>query len=136
MSAEQGSRGEFQGSCNCGGVSYIVKGSLRPTVACHCSQCRKQTGLYYAATSAVDSELTVSENGCLKWYAASETALRGFCAECGSALFWKEHGSNNTSILTGTLDGEAPAIDRHIFCQDKGDFYEISDGLPQFPQSD
>ncbi|MEC9462543.1 MAG: GFA family protein, partial [Pseudomonadota bacterium] len=23
----------------------------------------------------------------------------------------------------------------HIFCADKGDFYEINDGLPQYPAS-
>ena len=129
--------GNANGSCLCGAVTYQVKGSLRPVVACHCGQCRKQTGLYYAATDASDEDLTVNDGGTLSWYEASDEAKRGFCNKCGSALFWKANGSEKTSILVGSLD-EKPeiTIDRHIFCADKGDFYEITDGLPQFAKSD
>ena len=34
------------GSCLCGAVSFKVHGALRQTIACHCIQCRKQTGSY------------------------------------------------------------------------------------------
>ena len=125
------------GSCNCGGVKYSVDGTLRPVSACHCGQCQKQTGLYYAATNANDADLTIEDSSTLKWYAASDFAKRGFCGECGSALFWKHNDSDNTSILAGTLDGDAGImIDRHIFVADKGAFYEITDDLPQFAQGD
>jgi hypothetical protein len=41
------------------------------------------------------------------------------------------------SIHAGTLNGETGLTTRgHIFVADKGDYYEIADGLPQFPQSD
>ncbi len=126
------------GSCNCGGVSYTVTGPLREVIACHCSQCRKQSGHFYAATSADDSDLAISDNGSLKWYAASDDAGRGFCGTCGSALFWKRHGSGQTSILAGSLDGDAGGIklDRHIFVADKGDYYSLDDGLPLHAKSD
>ena len=47
-------------------------------------------------------------------------------------------GISNESVLAGTMDGDAGGIklDRHIFVEDKGDYYEIGDGLPQFSQSD
>ncbi len=125
------------GSCNCGRVSYQVTGPMREIVACHCGQCRKQSGLYYAATNAADSDLVVNDSGSLKWYAASDFAKRGFCGECGSALFWKANDSVQTSIIAGSLDaGSGLKIERHIFCADKGDFYEIADGLPQFDYTD
>ena len=129
--------GNAGGSCLCGSVTYRVEGSLRPVVACHCGQCRKQSGLYYAATDASDADLTIKDGGTLTWYAASEDAKRGFCSKCGSALFWKANGSAKTSILAGSLD-ENPGvtIERHIYCEDKGDFYEITDGKPQFAKSD
>ncbi len=125
------------GSCNCGGVKYAIEGEMRSVTACHCTQCQKQTGLYYAATNVLDADLTVEDSGTLKWYLASDTAKRGFCGECGSALFWKRNGSDTTSILAGSLDGDAGIkLERHIFVADKGAFYEIEDGLPQFSQSD
>ena len=126
------------GSCNCGGVKYTVTGPLREVIACHCGQCRKQSGHFYAATNVADNDLHIEDSGSLKWYAASEDAHRGFCGECGSALFWKRVDSDTTSVLAGTMDGDAGGIklDRHIFVEDKGDYYEIDDGLPQFSQSD
>ena len=127
----------YKGSCNCGGVSYTVEGPMREVIACHCTQCRKQSGHYFAATNAADAHLTVHDNGSLKWYAASSIAKRGFCGDCGSALFWKPNGGDYTSILAGTLDGEHDLkLDRHIFCEDKGSYYELDDGLPVFAQGD
>ena len=129
---------DVTGSCNCGGVSYSVSGQLREVVACHCGQCRKQSGHFFAATNAADADLQITDSGSLKWYPASDIAKRGFCGECGSALFWKRNGSDVTSILAGTMDGNAGGIklDRHIFVEDKGDYYEINDGLPQHLQAD
>ena len=122
-----------KGSCNCGGVTYTVTGPLREVIACHCTQCRKQSGHFYAATNVANGDLQIEESGALKWYAASPEAQRGFCRECGSALFWKPVDGTHTSILVGTLDGDAGGVklDRHIFVADKGDYYEISDDLPQ-----
>ena len=34
------------GSCLCGAVAFEITGPLRPVIACHCHQCRKQTGTY------------------------------------------------------------------------------------------
>lgn len=125
------------GSCNCGGVSYTVSGPMRSIVGCHCGQCRKQSGLYFAATDVSDVDLAVTDKGSLTWYGASDEAKRGFCNQCGSALFWKAHGSDCTSLMVGALDGD-PGIrfERHIYTADKGAFYEITDGLPQYPQDD
>ena len=119
-----------KGSCNCGGVTWEAQGEMRPIVACHCSQCRKQTGLYYAATAADDTNLTIIGDT-LKWYSASPDAKRGFCGECGSALFWKHDKDDFTSILAGSIDGVSGLeIAKHIFVSDKPDWYEITDGKP------
>jgi len=125
-----------RGSCLCGAVRFRVDGPLRGVVYCHCSQCRKQTGHFYAATDVADADLDISGADRLTWYAASPEAKRGFCSICGSALFWKRNDSARTSILAGAL--ELPtglAAESHIFVADKGDYYEIGDGLPQFPGS-
>lgn len=117
------------GSCLCGAVSYRIAGPLREVVACHCSQCRKQSGHFYATTSADDADLTIEDSGTLTWYAASNSAKRGFCSRCGSALFWKPNQGSYTSILAGSLDVDGGIkLVRHIYCGDKGDYYEIGDG--------
>lgn len=123
---------EHNGSCLCGGVRFRVRGSLRGVIYCHCSQCRKQSGHFYAATSADAGDLTVEGEDMVTWYAASPEARRGFCRVCGSALFWKRLGAQDVSILAGAFDkptGLSGEI--HIYVADKGDYYEIDDGLPQ-----
>ena len=120
-----------KGSCNCGSVTWEAEGEMRPIVACHCTQCQKQTGLYYAATNVADERLTIRGDS-LKWYQSSEKARRGFCGNCGSALFWKHDKDDFTSILAGSIDGDSGLrIEKHIYTSDKGSFYEITDTLPQ-----
>ena len=122
------------GSCLCGAVTYRVTGPLRPVVACHCLQCRKTSGHYVAATSALREDVEIT--GEVRWYASSETAKRGFCPTCGSNLFWDGPGVN-LSIHAGGLDGETGlSLAGHIFCADKGDYYPISDDLPCVDQDD
>jgi hypothetical protein len=117
------------GSCLCGAVKYEVHGVLRPVIACHCIQCRKQTGSYMSTTSAADQDLRIVEDRGLKWYRSSGDAQRGFCKECGSVLFWKKDGSDNTSITAGTIDGPTGApLEGHIFCESAGDYYQIAGG--------
>lgn len=120
-----------KGSCNCGGVTWEAKGEMRPIVACHCSQCRKQSGLYFAATAADDKDLTIIGDS-LKWYNASPEAKRGFCENCGSGLFWKHDNEDFTSVLAGSIDGSSGLeIEKHIYVEDKPDWYDITDGKPQ-----
>ncbi|MGO4835037.1 GFA family protein [Rhizobiaceae sp. 2RAB30] len=124
------------GGCLCGAVRYETKGALREVVYCHCSQCRRQTGLYFAATDVADANMEISGADSLAWFAASEHAKRGFCRTCGSVLFWKHNAKDDISILAGSFDqpsGLTPGF--HIFVADKGDYYSIDDGLPQFERS-
>jgi hypothetical protein len=102
---------------------------LRPVIACHCLQCRKQTGTYMSATACAENDLIFSRQDGLKWFRSSDIARRGFCQECGSALFWKRDGSDMISLSAGSIDGptEAP-LEGHIFCGSAGDYYEIAGG--------
>jgi hypothetical protein len=117
------------GSCLCGETVYEVHGPLRDVVACHCTQCRKQTGHYLSATSADAEDLKLLRDGHVRWYRSSPTARRAFCANCGSTLFWQADARlDRISIAAGTLDGPTGlATEGHIFCADKGDYYVIPD---------
>jgi hypothetical protein len=128
---------QVTGGCLCGGVRYLVKGPLRDVVACHCSQCRRASGHYVAATGAPSADLTLLESATLTWYASSARAERGFCKRCGGNLFWRPTGGGRawTSIMAGTLDPPTHLKTiQHIFVADKSDYYVIADGAPQIAQ--
>ncbi len=117
------------GSCLCGAVRFDVIGPLRPVIACHCTQCRKTSGHHVAATSAAREHVVIE--GEPVWYASSDTARRGFCGTCGSNLFWDGDGAN-LSIFAGVLDGDPDLrMAGHIYCDDKGGYYELTDDLPK-----
>lgn len=121
------------GSCLCGGVAFKVRGPLRDIVACHCSQCRKTTGHFLPATQARTDAIDFSSDETLRWYRSSPEAERGFCGRCGGALFWRPTGGDVTSIAAGSLDPPTGlTIREHIFCDDKSDYYELSNGKPRF----
>ena len=125
----------YKGSCLCGDVQYEVSGALRPSVACHCTQCRKTSGHYWSATQTPTENLKVTTETGLKWFRSSDSARRGFCQNCGSSLFWELDGEGATSIGTGTLDGATGlSTEMHIYVADKGDYYNISGDLPQLEQ--
>lgn len=70
--------------------------------------------------------LTITRDDGLKWYRSSAKAERGFCQICGSTLFWKPEEEPRMSISSGALDGPTGIkTAKHIYCADKGDYYEI-----------
>ena len=124
---------KYKGSCNCGNIRYEVTGPLSDITGCHCGQCRKQTGLYYAAVHVENENFDLQSESTLSWYRASDEAQRGFCNNCGSSLFWRPNTHSHTSILAGTFDDDIPSIfAKHIYCNDKASFYTLTDGVPQF----
>jgi hypothetical protein len=123
-----------RGSCLCGAVTFEVSSDLPPPDACHCRQCRKQSGHYFASTDVAKSALTVHGADRVRWYQSSEKVRRGFCATCGSSLFWDPLHRDFIGVAMGAFDTPtATHLRIHIFVADKGDYYDIADGLPQNP---
>ena len=122
----------YKGSCLCGAVSFEVAAPLHPPDACHCSQCRKQSGHYWASTDVARADLTIHGAEKLTWFRSSEKVRRGFCSTCGSALFWDPIGKDLVGVAMGAFDQPTDTQLRiHIFVAEKGDYYDIADGLPQ-----
>ena len=126
---------EASGGCLCGAVRYRARGRLRDVVDCHCSRCRRTHGHVGAYTEVAAADLALVADEGLRWYQDAGRE-RGFCARCGASLFWRRERAGRISIAAGTLD--APTGLRtvaHIFVGSKGDYYEITDGLPQRAES-
>jgi hypothetical protein len=123
------------GQCLCGAVRYQVRGPLGDVILCHCEECRRWHG-HVSATSAVAREdLSLVEERGLRWIQSPDSdaaARRGFCAECGSSLFWDAPGHETISIAAGTLDAPTGLrVVSHWFVTQAGDYYEVADdGLP------
>ncbi|MFZ5638250.1 MAG: GFA family protein [Pseudomonadota bacterium] len=122
------------GSCLCGAVRFEVAGPLSPPDACHCTQCRKQSGHVWASTDVPREALTIHGADALTWYRSSERVRRGFCSRCGSFLFWDPLQRDIIAIAMGAFDPPTGvSLAMHIFVNDKGDYYGIADGVPQRP---
>jgi hypothetical protein len=123
-----------KGSCLCGAITFEVAGELPAPSACHCSRCRKHTGHYEAGTDVLRTAVTIAGGDKVTWYQSSDKARRGFCSVCGSSLFFDPPAHIDwIGINMGAFD--TPTNSRlalHIFVADKGDYYDIADGLPQY----
>jgi hypothetical protein len=123
----------YEGGCICGAVRYRVSAPLAPVLACHCRQCRRMSGHYFAATAAPHDAFEVTESSGLAWYQSSETSRRGFCKSCGSSLFFDHGPDEPLGISAGSLDGDPPlTLVAHIYVDEAGPYYELADQAEQF----
>src|SRR5215203_872606 len=97
----------LEGSCLCGAVTFQVTGSFSEIEVCHCSQCRKWTGHFFANIEVPRDALQVHGEDRITWYRSSEKVRRGFCASCGSSLFFDPIDRNKhgwIGVAMGALD--------------------------------
>ncbi|MCF1463376.1 GFA family protein [Agrobacterium vitis] len=124
-----------KGSCLCGAVRFQVNGDLPPPDACHCSKCRKHSGHYFASTDVPKDKIEIDGSETISWYQSSEKVRRGFCSVCGTSLFFDPPARDWIAVAMGAFDGPTQTqLKMHIFVADKGDYYDIADGLPQNQQ--
>ena len=125
----------LHGTCLCGAVRFEIEGELEHSPeACHCLQCRKQSSHFFAAVNVRRKSLAIHGEDSLSWFRSSEQVQRGFCSICGSPMFWypRIDGYEYTAIAMGAFDSPTGMrLAKHTFVDDKGDYYEIEDGLPQ-----
>ncbi len=129
---------EHRGSCLCGAIAFEVKGELPAPDACHCTKCRKHSGHVLAGSDVKREALTIHGVESLTWYQSSEKVRRGFCRTCGSSLFFDPLDTAKhdwIGVCMGAFDTPTRTkLAIHIFVADKGDYYDIADGVPQNQQ--
>lgn len=71
----------------------------------------------------------------LAWYAARGKPRRGFCARCGSSMFWDAEDRPTLTIAAGTLEQPTGVRTKvRIYTAHAGDYETTPDnGLPQYP---
>ena len=125
------------GGCYCGKVRYRARRVTAEVTECHCSTCRKQAGHRCASVGATAGNVEIDGSDNITWFRLSPGAERGFCATCGSTLFWRSLNDDEIAILAASIDDATGLrVTSHIFVDSKGDYYNIDDGLPQFVGDD
>ncbi|AWK87249.1 GFA family protein [Azospirillum thermophilum] len=122
------------GGCLCGAVRFTVPHRPPGVSTCHCGQCRRFHGHVGAYIVVPGDSVAITAGDSLAWYHSSAVGRRGFCRTCGSSLFWRGEGSGELEIAAGCLDQPTGLRTlSHTFVASKGDYYEITDDLPQYP---
>ena len=122
------------GSCLCGDVRFAVDGEIRGIGQCHCTPCRKSSGVNGSMVFIVAKERFrwVAGEDQVKTFKLRETYSAVRCERCGSPLpasfdgkhFWVPPG-----LMDDDLDTSL-ALHHHV--ASKADWDEIPKHLPQF----
>ncbi|WP_404333347.1 GFA family protein [Sphingomonas sp. MMS12-HWE2-04] len=102
------------GGCQCGAVRYRASAMLDNAHLCHCRMCQKATGGLFAALVAAPDDALEWTRGTPAVFRSSERVERGFCAACGTPLFYHGLDGGRTNLTIGSLDNPAafPPIDQ------------------------
>lgn len=91
-----------RGKCLCGAVPFEASPAEPHFETCHCTTCRKWGGGPAFATTVTD--LALAEDAPVTWFSSSDFAERGFCATCGTHLFWRLKEGGFITVFTGAFD--------------------------------
>lgn len=94
----------LSGGCQCGNIRFRAGSLIDNAHVCHCRMCQKATGNLFAALVGVPEEDLEWTRGAPAVWESSGAALRGFCPDCGTPLFYRGRGSAHVSLSIGAFD--------------------------------
>lgn len=119
------------GRCLCGAVTFEAEVEGTGHGACHCGMCRRWCGGAPLFTVHA-ADVTFGGGDGVTRYASSEWAERGFCAACGTALFYFFKPMGLYAMAAGAFDDAATfALGEEIFIDEKPDGYALAGDHPR-----
>jgi len=123
------------GRCHCGAIHYQVSGDPMHVALCHCSDCRRSSGAPMVSWAAFTDTALVVTKGSPKTINSSGAAMRSFCPDCGTGLFY-----HNAEVLPGIVDIQSATLDDpnvfpplvHIQTAERLGWMKDLDSLPAF----
>ena len=127
-----------EGGCLCGRVRYAATGRRLWAAYCHCATCRHHVASPVAVFVGYrHGQVRFSGAAAPAIYRSSPDVERGFCAACGTPIFYRsDRHPGEIHLLIGTFDRPAAfAPTRHVFHDEKLPWFDAADHLPRHPGS-
>lgn len=104
---------ELTGHCLCGRVTWAASGETTRNLVCHCADCQRATSSPFTAFMGLRPAQVVW-TGDIVHYESSPGTFRGFCAACGTRLYfrstkWPDEIHIHAATLSDPLDYEPTA---------------------------
>ena len=128
---------KITGACLCKKVQYAIDKPFSRFAICYCSRCRKATGSAHASNLFTQVEnlrwLSGEDNISRYELPEAERFSKAFCKSCGAPVPCVSRDGKRVIIPAGSLNTD-PGIrpDVKIYHQDKADWYDDLDNIPQF----
>jgi hypothetical protein len=113
----------YQASCACGKVHFVLDGEPHLTINCHCTICRKMNGSAFSTYSVFSKDaLRITEGA--EFIRAAEVGDHGikhFCRECGAPLYGLHRLASGICLVAlGAIDtGGAIVPIANVYCRSK-----------------
>jgi len=127
---------DFQGQCLCGAVQFAITPPTLFVAHCHCKYCRGAHGAAFVSWVGAAQERFryLSRSKEPRWYQSSQQSRRGFCADCGTTLFFASTlcpGEIHVTraAIQGSIDREPQC---HVFYDQHAEWIEVGDSLPRY----
>lgn len=127
----------IKGSCLCQGVQFSINGNTSDIGHCHCSKCRKVSGVNSNGVILVSAKKLSWQCGqeLVKVYQMPDGWTSTFCNSCGSPLPMLGANGKIYWVPIGVLDDDpGVAVAQHIFVASKASWDVITDGVPQYDE--
>ncbi|KAI7501520.1 hypothetical protein KC367_g2757 [Hortaea werneckii] len=100
-------KGEYRGTCHCGGLEWTAKLDVAEHVLCHCQTCQKLGGGAYSCNQIIPRgklSVTKGEPGCYTYTGASGKKVRCyFCPTCTSHVYHHQEAMPEKVIVRTLL---------------------------------
>lgn len=106
----------IEGRCLCGAVGIRAAVDTAALRACHCDMCRRHTSGMFISVATIPGSVEVT--GPAKSFRSSDWAERGFCATCGSTLWYGTVADGMRHPAAGLFDNAADGRMRLEFYAD------------------
>lgn len=105
----------ISGGCQCGMVRYHSTAMVDNAHICHCRMCQKAMGNIFAALVAAPRDALTWTRGEPAVFKSSNQVARGFCANCGTPLFYDYLEGSRVNLTIGSLDSPDQFAPREQF---------------------
>lgn len=94
------------GRCSCGKIQYELSGAPQWVAICHCRDCQRSAGAPMVVWAIFPEADVKVKTGAPKTINSSSAAMRSFCPDCGTGLFYR-----NSENLPGLVDVQVATLD-------------------------